>query len=86
MKVCLRMPKMDERDAAMLLRKENMLYTRERAYAAFLFRRAVGSVGWLLMSDTTIPRIQQFMPKKAILASHSPGTKVEWPRNSSSYP
>lgn len=86
MKACLRMPKMDERDAAILLRKENMLYTRERAYAAFLFRRAVGSVGWLLMSDTTIPRIQQFMPKKAIPASHSPGTKVEWPRNSSSYP
>lgn len=35
------------------------------------------------ISDTTMPRIQQLMLKKMILASHSPGTNVEFPRNSS---
>lgn len=33
--------------------------------------------GWLAISDTTIPRIQQFMPKKRTLATQSPGTKVD---------
>jgi hypothetical protein len=33
--------------------------------------------GWRAISDTTIPRIQQFMPKKRRLATHSPGTKVD---------
>lgn len=42
--------------------------------------------GWLAMSDTTIPKIQQFMPKKRTLATQSPGTKVDLPRNSSMYP
>jgi hypothetical protein len=42
--------------------------------------------GWRAISDTTIPRIQQFMPKKRRLATQSPGTKVDCPRNSSKYP
>lgn len=37
-------------------------------------------------SLTTIPRIQQLIRKKIMLASQSPGTNVERPKNSSSYP
>ena len=45
-----------------------------------------GLEGWCAISDTTIPRIQQFMPKKRTLATHNPGAKVDLPRNSSMYP
>lgn len=36
------------------------------------------------MSPTITPRIQQLMTKNAALANHSPGMKVDLPRNSSS--
>ena len=44
------------------------------------------NVDWLATSPTIIPRMTQLIPKKKILASQRPGTKVDSPKNSSLYP
>ena len=81
------MVRMDEREGiAFVERKRKESYVQQGADDPIHICLMEGMEGCDAISDTTIPRIQQFMPKKRTLATQSPGTKVDCPRNSSKYP